>query len=80
MKAQQLNTIILSLADPVALQAALDLLRAGKGLTAGQSGTVAYPGNPDGTGPFANNVELGPNPVVFFDGFQYTVFLFYIQG
>lgn len=80
MKAQQLRTITLSLADPVAVQAALDLLRTGKGLTAGESGTIAYPLNPDGSGPLANGVELGPNPQVFFDGFFFTVFLFYVSG
>ena len=42
MKAQQLRTLIISKASLVDVQTALDLLRSGAGLTAGQSGTVAY--------------------------------------
>lgn len=80
MKAQQLRTIIISLNDLTQVQAALDLLRVGKGLTSVQSGTIAYPANPDGSGPIGNNVELAVPPSVFFDGFNWCVFLFYISG
>ncbi len=74
MKAQQLRTLILQNADPVALQSALDKLRDGKDLTALDSGTVAY-GN-------IQNVPLASDaaPQVFFDGFTFTVFLFVASG
>ncbi len=79
MRAQTLRTIIISLNDLVQVQAALDLLRAGQPLTAVQSGTVAY-ANVDGSGPFANNVEMPEIPKVYFDGFFYNIFLFIVSA
>lgn len=72
MYATKLRTIIISLDDLVDVQAALDLLRAGKGLSAPESGVVAYD-------KVTGQTLLG-EPVVKFDGFKYTVFLFVTSG
>ena len=74
MKARQLRTIIISKPDPVDVQAALDKLRGGKALTAGESGVTDY-------APL-QNVDLAgaaPPPPIF-DGVNYTVFLFVLSG
>ena len=76
LAAAQLRTLILQNADPVQLQAALDLLRNGNGLTAPQSGTIAY----DPIGGATVRTTLVGEPKVFFDGFYYTVFLFVSSG
>ena len=79
MNAGQLRTIILQNANPVALQAALDKLKAGNALTAGDSGTVAY--TPVwAAGPPSFQSQLVCDPHVFFDGIYYTVFLFVTTG
>lgn len=80
MKAQQVSTIIISLNDLTLVQAALDKLRKGQSLTAGDSGTIAYGPDPDGSGPFGNAVEMACPPAVLFDGFNWNVFLFYLSG
>ncbi len=80
MKIQQLRSFLIARPDPVDVQAALDLLRAGKALSAVQSGTVAYPLNQDGSGPLGNNVEMAAPPVAGFDGVNYYVWLFSIGG
>jgi len=72
MKAQQLRTLIISKASLVDVQTALDLLRSGAGLTAGQSGTVAYDS--------IANLELVGYPRVVWDGTKYTVFLYVSAG
>lgn len=72
MKAPQLRTIVISKPLLVDVQAALDLLRNGAGLTAGESGVVAYAA--------LDNVELGPAPVPVWDGLNWNVFLFVSAG
>lgn len=74
MRAQQLRTIILQNADMVLLQDALDKLREGKDLTAGESGVSAVDN--------IQNVALASDapPEVYFDGFKFTVFLFVASG
>jgi hypothetical protein len=74
MDAQKVRTVIISLNDLVAVHSALDLLRAGKGLTAIQSGVMAEEA--------IANLSLidGKPPVVLFDGFKYTVFFFTTSG
>ena len=76
LSASQLRTLILQNPDPVQLQAALDALRNGAGLTAVQSGTVAY----DPIGGSSIRLSLIGEPKVFFDGVNYTVFLFVSSG
>jgi hypothetical protein len=74
MDAQKVRTVIVSLNDLVAVHTALDLLRAGKPLTAVQSGVMAEEA--------IANLSLidGKPPVVLFDGFKYTVFFFTTSG
>jgi len=74
MKAAQLRTVILTNADLVALQAALDKFRSGQALTAVDSGVVAY----DAVGQQQTVSDAAPQ--VFFDGFNFTVFLFVTSG
>lgn len=71
-KAQYLRTIIIALADLVAVHTALDLLQSGSGLTAVQSGVADED-------PIANLSLIG-EPRVLFDGFKYTIFLFVTTG
>jgi len=72
MKAQQLRTLIISKPALADVQTALDLLRSGAGLTAGQSGTIAYGA--------IDNLELVGTPVVVWDGLNYNVFLYVSAG
>lgn len=72
MKAVQVRTVTISLATPTLVQAALDKLRTGQALTAGDSGTIAFD-------PIVN-VELIGQPTVVWDGIYYTVFLFVTSG
>ncbi len=74
MKAGQLRTVILTNPDLVALQAALDKFRAGKALTAIDSGVIAY----DAAGQLQLVGDAAPQ--VFFDGFNFTIFLFLTSG
>ena len=71
MQAQQLRTLIISLPDPVSVDAALTLLRNGQALSSAQSGTVAYD-------PITQQTLIAQQAL--FDGFNYTVFLFVSQG
>lgn len=72
MLATKLRTIIVARTNLVDVQAAMDLLRAGKGLTAGESGTIEYE-------KITGQTLIG-EPQVKFDGFKYTVFLFVTSG
>ena len=72
MKSQQLRTIVLSLDTPTKVQTAMDLLRSGLGLTAGQSGL--------GVVEAIANLELVGQPTVVWDGLYYNVFLFVTSG
>jgi hypothetical protein len=69
MRAQQLRTIIISHADPALVQAALDKLRAGQGLTAAESGV----GDVE---PIRNLTMMGTPPQLLFDGQRYTQVLY----
>lgn len=71
MLAQQLRTIIISLPDPVSVDAALTILRNGNALSSAQSGTVAYE-------PIVQQTLIDQQ--VLFDGFNYTVILFVAAG
>jgi hypothetical protein len=68
LKAQQLRTVWIKKADPLDVLIALELLRANKALTVGQSGTVAYE-------PIAN-ATLMEIPAVRFDGIYWNVLIF----
>lgn len=74
MKARQVRTIIVSKPDLADVQSALDKLRAGKSLTAGESGVTDYEalGSVDMIG------DRLPPPI--FDGYNYTVFFFVASG
>lgn len=72
MFATKLRTVIISQDDLVNVHTALDLLRAGKGLSAPESGVAAED-------PIAGMTLMG-EPDVKFDGFKYTVFLFVTSG
>ena len=74
MKAAQVRTVIITNADLVALQAALDKFRGGAALTAIDSGVIAY----DSLG--QQQMVGDAAPQVFFDGFSYVVFLFVTSG
>ena len=68
MQANQVRTIIISLPDLELVQAALDRLRKGKGLSAVQSGVQDYEA--------IGTVEVAMPWQMTFDGFNYTVFVF----
>jgi hypothetical protein len=72
MKGQQVKTIIIQQADINDIQTALDLLRSGQGLTAGESGLAAVD-------PIAN-LELIGQPQVVWDGLYYNVFFYISSG
>jgi len=72
VKANQGGALIISHDTAAEVQTALDLLRKGLGLTAGESGTVAYD-------PIVN-LDLIGEPRVMWDGLNYTVFLFVSAG
>lgn len=72
MKANQLRTIILQKAAVTDIQTAMDKLRNGSALTAGESGTVAYDAIAD--------LELVGSPFPVWDGVKYTVLIFVSAG
>lgn len=69
MRAQQLRTVIISHADPVLVQTALDKLRAGQGLSAAESGVSDVE-------PIRNLTLMGTPPQLLFDGEKYTQVLY----
>lgn len=68
LKAQQLRTIWIALDDKLNVLTALQKLQNNQGLSAGESGTIAYEA-------IANATLLG-EPVVMFDGFLWNVVVF----
>lgn len=72
MKAQQCRTVIVQQANINDIQTALDLLRYGQGLTAGESGLAAVD-------PIAN-LELVGQPLIVWDGQYYNAFIFVTSG
>lgn len=72
MRSTQLRSIVIDKAALTDVLTALELLRNGQGLTAGESGTVAY--DP------ISDVELIGAPQVVWNGISYAVFLFVSAG
>lgn len=72
MKAQQCRTVIIQQADINDIQTALDLLRDGQGLTAGESGLGAVEA--------IANLELIGTPLIVWDGQYYNAFIFVTSG
>jgi hypothetical protein len=72
MKARQLRTLIIAKPDPVDVQAALDKLRGGQALTAGESGVVDYPA--------IANSELVQVCDPVFDGVNLIIVLYVTSG
>lgn len=71
-KGQNLRVVLLSLDDLDDLQDALDKLTTGQALTAGESGVLAVES-------VASLTLLG-TPRFLFDGFRYTMALYYTSG